>query len=471
MADVLIIDDDQVLCTMLSGKLKQMGHEVACAFTLKDGLEAVSASTFDIVFLDVRMPDGSGLEILPRVRATPSAPEVIIMTGQGDPDGAELAIRDGAWDYIEKPSTMKQMVLPFTRALQYRDERMAKRPPVVLKRENIVGNSPRMRSCLELLAQAAGGSANVLLTGETGTGKELFAQAIHQNSSRADRRFVVVDCTALPETLAESMLFGHVKGAFTGADRVQEGLIRQADGGTLFLDEVGELPLNIQKTFLRVLQEHRFRPIGGKEEVVSNFRLISATNRDLDKMAEEGTLRKDLLFRLRAFTITLHPLRERREDIKDLVLYHTARLCERDGLPMKGFSPEFLNALSVYDWPGNVRELANTLESALNAARHESILFPNHLPTSIRIRMARSSFAKESCPLNAKADSTAETLSRPTGFLPMKTVREAAVAAAEKRYLEELLSFTEGDIEKACRISQLSRPRFYALLRKHQVSR
>lgn len=467
MPKVLIIDDDRVFCDMLSLRVKQMGLEVACALTLKEGLAEVVSTAFDIVFLDVRMPDGSGLEILPQVKATPSTPEVIIITGQGDADGAEIAIKNGAWDYIEKPSTMQQMVLPLSRALQYREEKLAKRPPLVLKRDNIVGNSPLMSSCLDLLAQAAGGVANVLITGETGTGKELFAQAIHENSDRDGRRFVVVDCTALPESLAESMLFGHVKGAFTGAHRTRDGLIRQADGGTLFLDEVGELPLNTQKTFLRVLQEHRFRPIGSKEEVESHFRLISATNRDLDKMAVEGSLRQDLLFRLRAFAIRLPPLRERREDIKDVVLYHTAKLCERDGLAMKGFSPEFFDALSAYDWPGNVRELVNTLESALNAARQENILFPTHLPVHIRVRMVRNAFEKETRPLSA----TTETALRPTTFPAMKTLRETAVAAAERQYLEELMALTEGNINEACRISQLSRTRFYALLRKHGMHR
>jgi len=467
MANVLIIDDDKVLCTVLSSQMKLMGHEVACAYTLSEGLKQAVSNAFDIVFLDVRMPDGSGLDILPQIRVIDSAPEVIIVTGQGNPDGAELAIRNGAWDYLEKPSSMKQMLLLLTRALQYREEKMARRPLLVLRRDNIVGSSSQLRACLDFLAQAAGGNANVLITGETGTGKELFAQAIHKNSSIAEGRFVVVDCSALPETLVESILFGHAKGAFTGADKAQEGLIKQAHGGTLFLDEVGELPPGIQRTFLRVLQEHRFRPVGGKEEVESRFRLISATNRDLDAMVENGSLRNDLLFRLRALTIPLPPLREHREDIKELVLYHMTRLCERDGLAMKGFSPDFFTALSTYDWPGNVRELVNAMESALNAARHESTLFPTHLPTHIRIRMARSSFAKEAPPRNAVTESAPDPAKHPS----MKSVREAAVAAAEKRYLEELMSLTEWDIDKACRISSLSRPRFYALLKKHGISR
>lgn len=467
MPKILIIDDDQSFCTMLSYKLKQMGHEAFCAFSLKDGIKEVVSASCDVVLLDVRLPDGSGLDILQKIRETPSLPEVIIITGHGDPDGAELAIRNGAWDYIEKPSSMQQMILPLTRALQYREEKMAKRPPLVLKRDPIVGSSPQMEACLDLLAQSAAGTVNVLITGETGTGKELFAQAIHDNSSRADQRFVVVDCTSLPETLVESLLFGHVKGAFTGADRAQEGMIKQADGGTLFLDEVGELPLSIQKTFLRVLQEHRFRPIGSRQEVESRFRLISATNRDLDKMVGEGLLRRDLLFRLRSLALHLPPLREHRKDIRELVLYHMARICEREGLAVKGLSPDFFDVLTSYDWPGNVRELFNTLESALNMARYESTLFSSHLPMSLRIRTARNAFVKEDGPGSPMTKGRA-----PCAGLPaMKDVREAAISNAEKQYLQELMFLTGGDIDEACGISRLSRPRLYGLLKKHKISR
>jgi two-component system NtrC family response regulator len=243
MASVLIIDDDKLIRDWIASVVTQLGHRSFDVPTLKEGIRKVQSEPFDIVFLDAQMPDGAGLEIIPKFKAVRSSPEVIVITGLGDPDEAELAIQTGAWDYLEKPASFEAIKLPILRALEYRAERSPGKPSIVLKRNGIVGESQKITSCLELLAQAAGSNVNVLITGETGTGKELYAKAVHFNSARAPNNFVVVDCTALPETLVESVLFGHARGAFTGADRNEEGLIKQADGGTLFLDEIGELPL------------------------------------------------------------------------------------------------------------------------------------------------------------------------------------------------------------------------------------
>jgi len=336
---------------------------------------------------------------------------------------------------------------------------------VALKRERIIGKSPQIIACLDILAQAANSEANVLLTGETGTGKELFAWTIHNNSSRANRNFVVVDCAALPETLIESVLFGHIKGAFTGADRSKDGLIKQADKGTLFLDEVGELPVSIQKSFLRVLQERRFRPVGGNQELSSNFRLITATNRNLDSMVKQGKFREDLLFRLRTLVINLPPLREIREDIKELVLYYMNMLCVKYGKNIKGFSPEFWDVLIQYDWPGNVRELTQALERAVIAAQDEPTLFPKHLPNYIRIKVVRES-------LNQKMAVKGRLIknSDPLKTLPqIQDIRETAISEAEKKYLVDLISITGKDIKEACEISGLSRSRLYTLLKKYNI--
>ncbi|MDY6851312.1 MAG: sigma-54 dependent transcriptional regulator [Thermodesulfobacteriota bacterium] len=462
MARILIIDDDPNICDVLARMVEKMGHEARYVHTLSQGLSGAEAEKADVIFLDVRMPDGNGLDILPNLKKTDSEPEVIIITGMSDPNGAELAIKNGAWDYIPKGTSVKGMTLSLTRALQYREEKKTRYPIAALKREGIIGNSPKMNTCFDLLAQVAGADTNVLISGETGTGKELFAWAIHNNSRRAQKQFVVVDCATLPENLTESIIFGHEKGAFTDANTARDGLIRQADGGTLFLDEVGELPLRMQKAFLRVLQEHRFRPLGGEKEIKSDFRLIAATNKNLDNMVQAGQFRKDLVFRLRSHQIHVPPLRERLEDLRDLVLYHIVKLTERYGLETKGVSPDFLEDLCLYDWPGNVRELVNVLETSLTSARGAATLFPTHLPTKLRVKITRASVQRLSPgPLPSKDSSKA---------LPrLREARQAITAEFEKQYLQDLMTAADGGIKEACRISGVSRQHLYELLKKHNL--
>ncbi len=465
MASLLVIDDDRLVLDSLGRVIQSLGHKIETAGSVNEARQKIMSGSFDLVLCDVRLPDGSGLDLLPEIRRSPSAPEVVIMTGFGDPDGAELAIKQGAWDYLEKPVSTKEIALVVERAIQYREKKQSASPPFALHREGIIGNSPPLRTCLDGLAQAAGSEANVLLTGETGTGKELFAWAIHRNSNRSKSNFVVVDCAALPETLVESTLFGHVRGAFTGADKPRDGLIKQADGGTLFLDEIGELSPSIQKAFLRVLQERMFRPVGGGQEVQSDFRLIAATNRDLEAMIKKNSFREDLLYRLRTLTIDLPPLRACREDIKELVLHYLDKLCQQYGLPMKGFSPEFFDILMEYSWPGNVRELIQALEKAVVVALDGPALFPQHLPQHIRIHMARSSFSQKETPSQesgAAADSAG-------GLQSLADVRETGLAKIEQDYLRSLMKSTGGDIKEACRISGLSRSRLYTLLKRYRI--
>lgn len=462
MANVLIIDNDKIIYDWIANVVSQLGHHPVPAQRLQEGLRKLQSGAFDIVFVDVRLPDGSGLESLQKIKSSPSSPEIIVITGMGHPDEAELAITSGAWDYLEKPASFEAIKFPLLRALEYRSERKPGNAAVALKRDGIIGDSPEIMICLELVAQAAGSDANVLITGETGTGKELFAKVVHANSRRARGNFVVVDCTALPETLVESVLFGHLRGAYTGAETSEEGLIKQADGGTLFLDEIGELPLSIQKRFLRVIQERRFRPVGGRREIASDFRLVAATNRDLETMVREGRFRDDLLFRLRTIAIEAPALRNIPGDIRKLATFYMSDLCERFGITLKQASPEFWATLDDYPWPGNVRELIQALEKALISAKEEPMLFPKHLPTYIRIHVARSSF-----PLSSASPGKPETRPGAPQVPPkLKDVRRAAVAEAEQRYLKELISYAGGDKAKACRISGLSRSRFYTLLRR-----
>lgn len=456
MAEILIIDDDKdmsfTLCRMVDG----MGHVSQDAFTLKEGLAKAAAGRFDIVFLDVRLPDGNGLSIIPKLQETPAPPEIIIVTAYGDPGGAELALKSGVWDYLTKPLELNEIRLSVTRALQYRQEKHRQAAPLSLDRCGIVGDSPRMKQCIDLLAQAATSEVGVLVTGETGTGKELFARAIHVNSARSKCRFVVVDCAALPDKLVESILFGHLKGAFTGASSAREGLIKEADGGTLFLDEIGELPLHLQKNFLRVLQERRFRPVGHNRELRSDFRLVAATNRDLDHMVAQGDFRQDLLFRIRTLMIELPPLKERGPDIKELIFYHTNRLCERYEIAPKGYSPECLTALTTYTWPGNVRELVNTLENTITAALHEPTIYAKHLPTEVRIQIAAKVLEEKR---------QTEVAAGGGDHRPLPTFKDY-MSEAKRQYLEDLMQKAKGDTRRACDIADLPRSTLYDQLKK-----
>lgn len=457
MARVLVVDDDPQFCLFLQRLIAREGHEAQTAATLADGCREAESGGFDLVFLDVHLPDGNGLDRINDFRAGPSSPEVIILTGSGDAEGAELALRSGAWDYMCKPAERQEISLQLARVLQYRQAVQAARSSMVLKRSALIGESPALTRCLDLVAQAAATDAGVLITGETGTGKELLAITIHENSRRREGPFIVVDCSTLPETLVESVLFGHERGAFTGADRRREGLIRAAHGGTLFLDEVGELPLSLQRSFLRVLQERRFRPVGAVEEEESDFRLVAATNRDLAQWVQEGRFREDLWFRLQAFRIHLPPLRERKEDIVPLLTHFMARLHERHGTGLKGFSEDFLEAVHAYDWPGNVRELKNAVETACANARLAPALESHHLPVELRIRLKQLR-------LGRRRQSARTQEPQPPAELP--PFREA-LKLAEREYLHDLLTRTGGKIEPACRLAGLSRSQLYALLKRN----
>ncbi|MCE5250518.1 sigma-54 dependent transcriptional regulator [bacterium] len=458
-AGILIIDDDKAFCKMLSVKLKSSGYGTVSVQTIAEGLRTVTEGAFDVVYLDVNLPDGNGLDLLPRLRSIESSPEVIIITGAGKPDGAELAIKCGAWDYIQKGSTLNSMILPLIRALDYRKEKKKSSIPICLERSHIIGDSEAINVSLDRIAKAANSDTNVLITGETGVGKELFAQAIHKNSRRSENNFVVVDCASLPETLIESILFGHKKGAFTGAHENQSGLVKQADGGTLFLDEIGELPLSIQKSFLRVLEDHSFMPIGSSNHIISDFRLIAATNRNLEEMVRSDMFREDLLYRIRAFVIEIPPLRERKSDIINICFHYTRKICEQSGIDIKGFSPEFFEILMSYDWPGNVRELVHMIETAITAAQTEPILHTWHLPVALRAQIASDSMKHSGKTVSPETSVSGD-------FPPMREVLELT----EKQYIQNLLRFTRGNRTVACRISGLSRTSLFIRMKHHNIT-
>jgi two-component system NtrC family response regulator len=326
----------------------------------------------------------------------------------------------------------------------------------------IIGNSPQLMAALQMLAEAAASNVNVLLLGETGVGKELFAHALHKNSTRAAHPFVTVDCAALPASLVESHLFGHAKGAFTGADRSRDGLLVAAHQGTLFLDEVGDLPAVIQGSFLRALELRRFRPVGDVREVESQFRLVAATNRDLEQLAALDLFRNDLLFRLRGISIHIPPLRDRAEDIPDLARHAVMRFCAQHAMPVKEIADGCLNLLLSYAWPGNVRELFHTMARACVAAGHQDRIFAAHLPTELRVAVARR-----------KADAAPQAVlpgqERPSR-MDMPSLREWKTRA-EAMYVEQVLEHCQGDMRKAADIAGLSRGHMYELLKKHGKNR
>lgn len=475
MAKILVIDDEEYIRGVLTINAKGLGHEAESAATLSEGLRWLGKDAYDLVFLDVLLPDGNGLEVLPKIKGMAHDPEVIIITGMGESQGAELAINSGAWDYIEKPFARKEIILQINRALAFRSSK-TKSGRVSLKRDGIIGSSIEFTQCLDQIAWCCGSDVNVLLSGETGTGKELLARMVHENSKRSAGPFVVVDCTVLPENLIESMLFGHVKGAFTGAESQQEGLVQQAQGGTLFLDEVGEMGLSAQKRFLRVLQERRFRPVGGSREIESDFRLISATNKDLDAMVQGERFRNDLLFRLRTFHIQVPPLRRRKADIKQLFQHYLYNLCQTHSTIIKGFVPEFLEMLAAYDWPGNIRELINMLEKVILSDPENPTLYPFHLPKEIRIQYTRAGLSKKDQKEATSDIKQSEDIKR-TDFpdisidptLPLKEFRDKIINDYEIWYLKRLMATAGKNMKKACQISRLSPSRLYTLLRKHDI--
>ncbi|HCY86241.1 MAG TPA: Fis family transcriptional regulator [Desulfobacteraceae bacterium] len=461
MTHVLIIDDDPKICLFLTSLMEEMGHAHGAAQTISQGRILYQSRTWDLVLLDLELPDGNGLDLLPELLDVPEPPEVIIVTGTGDARGAELAFKYGAWDYVQKPFLLNEVTLPITRALEYRKEKQASARPVPLIRPHILGDCPSLRKCLEEVAKAAATDVSVLITGETGTGKELFARAIHENSRRAGHPFIAVDCGALPETLVESTLFGHEKGAFTGAGQRQEGLIAQANNGTLMLDEVGDLPLPAQKSLLRTLQERTVRPIGGAREVPVNIRLVAATHLDLDEMVDGHRFRKDFLYRIRAMEIKLPSLRERGDDIETIAVHKIHELCNRYHMEHKAVSSEFIDILRAHPWPGNIRELINLLEYVLASAGTDPTIFPKHLPADFRT--ARLDFDDQALP----PGQTADTSLFADGDLPsLADFRNRA----EKNYLKELLNRAGGDRKAACRISGISQSRLYGLLNKHNLS-
>jgi two-component system, NtrC family, response regulator PilR len=455
---ILVVDDEPGIRLMLSAALRREGYEVLLASDGRAALTMLEAGPVDLVVTDIRMSQMTGIELLDAAKRIDPALSVIMMTAYGSKDTVLDALRLGATDYVEKGDKLKDEL-----TLRIRKELARKRlqqENVLMKRtlksshqfSSIIGASDAMLAIFQLIETIAPTSSTVLIGGESGTGKELVARAIHFNSPRKDRPFVAVNCGAVAETLLDSELFGHVRGAFTGADTNKKGLIEVAEKGTIFLDEIGEMSPMVQVKLLRVLQERKFRRLGGTDEVEADIRILAATNRDLSKLVAEGRFREDLFYRINVIPLRLPSLRERRDDIPAIAESFVARFATQMGKSITGISGEAMRFLQEYAWPGNVRELENAMERAVALERTATILAES-LPEPV--------LAVQDIPLPAADESS---------ILPGGTFDlEAHVARVEKEYLTQALKEAHGVKTKAAERLGLTFRQFRYLLKKYDV--
>ncbi|MFT2792629.1 sigma 54-interacting transcriptional regulator [Serratia sp. T13T92] len=364
-AHILLVEDDLSHCTILQALISGWGYRVSVAHNGRQALEQVRAQPFDLILSDVRMAEMDGIAALKAIKSYNPAIPILIMTAYSNVESAVEAIKAGAYDYLTKPLDFDTLQLTLARALEHtslKSENQDLKQRLRFDQQNFIGRSEPMRKLLEMIAMIAPSDATVLISGESGTGKELIARAVHANSLRKERPLVSINCAALSESLLESELFGHEKGAFTGADKRREGRFMEADQGTLFLDEIGEVSPLMQAKLLRAIQEQEIQRVGSNQTLSVDVRLIAATNRDLLADVEAGRFRQDLYYRLNVVTVDSPPLRARREDIPLLAMHFLAKFAERNRKPVKGFTPLAMDMLLKYPWPGNVRELENSVE-------------------------------------------------------------------------------------------------------------
>ncbi len=384
---ILIVDDEEGLRRLLVRVLTKEGYRAEAVASGPEALRRIAGESFDLVITDIQMPGMTGLELLAELKSFDPALPVVVITAYGTVESAVQALRAGAYDYLTKPFESDEIKLTVAKAFErerllaenlYLQQELRERYPF----SGIVGGSQAMQRVFEVVNSVATSNANVLITGESGTGKELIARSIHQHSNRRDNPFIVLNCAALSEGVLESELFGHEKGAFTGALAAKKGRFELAHQGTLFIDEVGEMSLAAQVKLLRVIQEHEFERVGGTRTIHSDVRLVAATNKDLAEEVRRGRFREDLYYRLNVVNIELPPLRERREDIEPLATYFLAKYVRETGRPVTGLSPRVLSCLLAYDWPGNVRELQNVMERAVVLCKSETVT-PRDLPQGL----------------------------------------------------------------------------------------
>jgi two-component system response regulator PilR (NtrC family) len=459
---LLVVDDERSMRELLSIVLRRDGYDVLVAESGKAALDVLKRERVDILITDIRMPEMSGVDVLREAKLIDPSIICIVMTAFASTDTAVEALRLGAADYVHKsPNAVNDLRLRVRKEVE---RKQLQQENVLLKRalqsshqfSNIIGSSAAMVALFDLIETIAPTSSTVLISGESGTGKELVARAIHVRSTRSDRPFVALNCGALPETLLDSELFGHMRGAFTGADTNKKGLIEVAEKGTIFLDEIGEMSPMVQVKLLRVLQERKFRRLGGTEEVDADIRIIAATNRDLSKMVAAGDFREDLYYRINVIPVRLPALREREQDIPLLADHFVGKFAEQMKKEITGISGGALACLRSYPWPGNVRELENAIERAVALERTPAIL-PESLPEAVR--EAGNGAGLSGAAGNGAADDLLEA-----GF-----DLEQHVQGIEKEYIAEALKRAGGVKKNAAELLGLSFRQFRYLLKKYEV--
>jgi len=449
---ILVIDDDQSMCELLQESLERSGWQVEWRTRGDEGLELMREKDFDVVITDVNLENMSGHDLCRNLTENRPDTPVIVITAYGNMSSAISAIRAGAYDFINKPIDMAQLAHVIDRAVQHRHLREeVKRLTSEASKGGrgvgaLTGESRAMRKVYDLIRRVADTDTTVLLSGESGTGKELVARALHTESARANMPFVAINCAAVPASLLESELFGHMKGAFTDAKNTRKGLLEQASGGTLLLDEIGEMPLEMQPKLLRVLQERQVRPVGGNAVVPVDCRIIAATNRDLESEVEEQRFREDLYYRLNVVQIHIPPLRARGNDVLVLAQHFVRKFAERMGKGVTGISSEAAKKLLDYDWPGNVRQLENSMERAVTLTRFEQITVED-LPERI-----------------SRYEGSRITLG------DIDSEHMLTLDELEKRYIERVLKAAQGNKTQAAKLLGVDRRTLYRKLERYEAA-
>jgi len=459
---ILVVDDEPSICHGCKLILSENGYDVDISYSGQEGLEKISNNSFDLVLLDIKLPDMNGIKILKEINEKKNDVCIIMMTGHGTVENAVEAMKNGAFDFITKPFDEKNLVQSVLKALENR--RLIQKNLSLKKQlydtfsfNNIIGENPLIVEVFKKIERVAPLDSTVLLDGESGTGKELFANAIHTHSKKAANRFLAVDCNTFSPSLMESELFGHVKGAFTGADKTMPGIFEIASNGTLFLDEVTNLNMEVQGKLLRVLETGEYKPVGSSQEKKTNARIIVATNMDMQQMVKEKKFREDLFYRLNVFPIHIPPLRDRKNDIPTLAYYFLRRFCRKTEKKISGFSDDALKILVNFDWPGNVRQLKNVIERLVILSDGNQ-LNKNLLYDNLEIRQ----------------DDTADDIPVPRNIDELKAVKKSFIEnhfnKIEAAFLKKALSKSDGNITNAAKSVGMQRSNFSTLMKKYEIT-